>query len=139
MLPKLNHNILSLTKICREVGKKMLVLTMVFTICVTLYNVGFNAHYHRTPLGGIVVSFHPFQNVGDDSHSPIKNHTHKDLEFLSLIMQNLTIMLPILFFVSAYIALAIILYKFYLPEGKSCYHDDIYITQSMRAPPFLHN
>lgn len=135
MLTKLNHNLLSLAKICREVGKKLLALTMIFMICVTLYNVGFNAHYHRTALGGLVVTFHPFQDVGGDSHSPIKNHTHKDPEFLSLIMQNLTIMLPILFFVSAVIALARLLYKFYLPEGKSRHLNDIYITQSLRAPP----
>lgn len=118
--------------------KELIGILFILLSIFTLYNQGFNGHYHRTADGKLIYHYHPYanSNTGNDSNSPVQNHHHSNHSLSLISLCNLSFALIGFIF---YLLVLLIEHsrKKYLITNKKIKQKYYSGIISLRAPPAL--
>ena len=122
-------------QILNNIAKRVIGFILILCAVLSIYNLGFNGHYHKLLNGTIVLHYHPYANTGNTSDSPFKNHTHSEVDFFQVMINNITIsILPILVLAILSLILHKII-KYYVPDVIKSFTAFVHTCSSLRAPP----
>lgn len=116
---------------------KIIGMILIVSAVLSIYNLGFNGHYHKMSNGAMVLHYHPYNDTSNNPDSPFKKHTHSEVEFFKVMISNISItLLPILISIlSALLAFKKI--KYYLPNILKSFTSFVHSCSSLRAPPLF--
>lgn len=117
--------------------KKIIGIILIVSAMLSIYNLGFNGHYHKMPNGAMVMHYHPYNDNSTNTNTPFKKHTHSEVDFFQVMMNNITItLLPVLLLIlSALLEFKKI--KYYLPNILKSFTSFVHSCSSLRAPPLF--
>lgn len=120
-----------------NIAKRVVGIILIISACLSIYNIGFNGHYHKLDDGSVIYHYHPYSDMEKANKSPFKHHTHSEVELFLVMMQNICItILPALII----LLIALLAQKklmVYVPNIIKSYTSFVHTCSSLRAPPIF--
>ncbi len=115
--------------------KKIIGIILIVSAMLSIYNLGFNGHYHKMANGLMVLHYHPYSDTSGNPNNPFKKHTHSELDFFQVMMNNITVTLLPALIVAMLAILTFKKIKYNIPIIYSSFTSFINSCSSLRAPP----